>query len=100
MRATIRLLVIVVLVVLALWSGYFAALHAWLTAVPPSSDVPVHQAWTGVSCVLSGLFLIAAGVIAWTFRRRYSTPIPCSKCGYDLTGNTTGVCPECGSKPP
>ncbi|MHC4442946.1 MAG: hypothetical protein ACYTF1_02885 [Planctomycetota bacterium] len=22
----------------------------------------------------------------------------CEKCGYDLTGNTSGVCPECGEK--
>lgn len=22
----------------------------------------------------------------------------CCKCGYDLTGNTSGLCPECGSK--
>ena len=22
----------------------------------------------------------------------------CLKCGYDLTGNTSGVCPECGTK--
>ena len=22
----------------------------------------------------------------------------CVKCGYDLTGNTSGVCPECGEK--
>jgi hypothetical protein len=22
----------------------------------------------------------------------------CMKCGYDLTGNTTGVCPECGTQ--
>jgi predicted RNA-binding Zn-ribbon protein involved in translation (DUF1610 family) len=22
----------------------------------------------------------------------------CSSCGYNLTGNTSGVCPECGSK--
>jgi hypothetical protein len=21
----------------------------------------------------------------------------CSACGYDLTGNTSGVCPECGT---
>lgn len=21
----------------------------------------------------------------------------CMKCGYNLTGNTTGVCPECGT---
>ena len=23
----------------------------------------------------------------------------CPKCGYNLTGNTTGVCPECGTMP-
>ena len=23
---------------------------------------------------------------------------PCRKCGYDLTGNTSGTCPECGTK--
>ena len=22
----------------------------------------------------------------------------CGKCGYDLTGNTSGVCPECGTR--
>jgi hypothetical protein len=24
----------------------------------------------------------------------------CGRCGYDLTGNTSGVCPECGAKIP
>jgi uncharacterized paraquat-inducible protein A len=24
----------------------------------------------------------------------------CVKCGYDLTGNTSGVCPECGTPLP
>lgn len=28
-------------------------------------------------------------------RRRASA---CLRCGYDLTGNVTGICPECGSK--
>ena len=31
--------------------------------------------------------------------RRYSRRRKgwCVKCGYDLTGNVSGVCPECGS---
>ncbi|HRS26909.1 MAG: hypothetical protein KBH81_02265 [Phycisphaerae bacterium] len=29
-------------------------------------------------------------------RRRRVTPIACNNCGYDLTGNTSGRCPECG----
>jgi branched-chain amino acid transport system permease protein len=30
------------------------------------------------------------------FRRRYPKGY-CARCGYDLTGNTTAVCPECGA---
>jgi hypothetical protein len=42
---------------------------------------------------------------AWLWRLdRRRPPGACPKCGYDLTGNTTGVCPECGApfrlKPP
>ncbi len=29
---------------------------------------------------------------------RVQVPLPCSDCGYDLTGNESGVCPECGTK--
>ena len=29
-------------------------------------------------------------------RRKASRPGLCVKCGYDLTGNKSGVCPECG----
>lgn len=31
-------------------------------------------------------------------RRRNRRLSWCLKCGYDLTGNTTGICPECGTK--
>jgi len=29
-------------------------------------------------------------------RQTWSRPGQCISCGYDLTGNTNGVCPECG----
>lgn len=35
---------------------------------------------------------------------RHFVPLPitgdslCSQCGYDLTGNKSGTCPECGMK--
>ncbi|MHC4066868.1 MAG: hypothetical protein ACYSUI_20520 [Planctomycetota bacterium] len=31
----------------------------------------------------------------WCRRSRYA-PGFCQGCGYDLTGNVSGVCPECG----
>ena len=40
--------------------------------------------------------------IAWLAhhlrQRRRRRPGLCAKCSYDLTGNVSGVCPECGSK--
>ena len=36
---------------------------------------------------------------AWLWwRDRRHPPGHCRKCGYDLTGNVTGVCSECGTK--
>ena len=39
-------------------------------------------------------FSIATACL-WYFDRRSPAPGTC-KCGYDLTGNTSGRCPECG----
>jgi hypothetical protein len=45
--------------------------------------------------------LAALGLILLTLaiRRRLGLPGPnqCQRCRYDLTGNTSGVCPECGT---
>lgn len=34
----------------------------------------------------------------WHFDRRRIPPGHCKKCGYVLTGNISGRCPECGKK--
>ena len=45
----------------------------------------------------------AAGIVAargsWALsvRRHRRSLGRCPDCGYDLTGNTSGVCPECGT---
>ena len=43
-----------------------------------------------------GLPLFAAWVVFG--KHANLTPGGCSTCGYDLTGNVSGVCPECGVK--
>ena len=47
---------------------------------------------------LTLLFAIGPGVwfIKWRKRRRLAMAGKCPACGYDLTGNESGVCPECG----
>jgi hypothetical protein len=42
------------------------------------------------------LVAIPTGIIFWRDRRRIP-PGHCLRCGYSLTGNKSGVCPECGT---
>jgi hypothetical protein len=53
--------------------------------------------------VLGLVLLAAGGVLMLSFRRRIHLLPPgadekgrCRACAYDLTNNTTGICPECG----
>ena len=43
-------------------------------------------------------------LIVWPFTRTKTFPLGmCQKCGYNLRGNISGICPECGTpcgKPP
>jgi len=43
------------------------------------------------------IILLPTALLFWRDRRRIP-PGHCQKCGYDLTGNVSGVCPECGEK--
>ena len=57
----------------------------------------VSQPWCAVNIPLwipLALCLTVSGA-AWIPPRRRERGV-CHKCGYDLAGNTTGVCPECG----
>jgi hypothetical protein len=45
--------------------------------------------------VASGLALV--GLAAWRRRRLHRRLGGCPSCSYDLTGNLSGVCPECGN---
>jgi hypothetical protein len=47
------------------------------------------------------LSVIATWMIAARIRRlRLRVPYSCAGCGYNLTGNVSGVCPECGTSVP
>ncbi len=41
------------------------------------------------------LLMAIPSALLWR-RHRLTLPGHCSQCGYNLTGNTSGVCPECG----
>jgi hypothetical protein len=58
----------------------------WWFACP--AMVPLTPVWMPL--------LAAAFPTALTLARRRPLPGHCQECGYDLTGNVSGVCPECG----
>ncbi len=52
-----------------------------------------------ISVPLRPLLLLAviATSVLWRLDRRFPLGC-CQNCGYDLTGNVSGVCPECGTE--
>ena len=57
-----------------------------------------------MSIPLAYVVAVTALLPAWWLWKRTRQPIHqrilCGHCGYDLTGNTSGVCPECGTPVP
>ncbi len=62
------------------------------------SDVGFNRrAWVNIPLWLPlALCAIPTAVLFYVDRKR-PPPGHCRSCGYDLTGNVSGVCPECGS---
>jgi hypothetical protein len=52
--------------------------------------------WINIPIWLALFAIAVPTVILWQLDRR-PPPGHCQRCGYDLTGNVSGQCPECGS---
>ena len=80
------------------WSPYFYRMRQWsefdwmpeLIRARPASYL-ILPLW------IETLLLAILTFLLWRRDRRIP-PHCCQKCGYNLTGNVTGVCPECGSR--
>ena len=92
-RSRIRRLILIAGTWLSvLYAAAFAA-YAWLwqrEGLPPGQII-------GITYPLIYRFLAVAipTLLVWWFWPKPLKPGHC-RCGYDLTGNTSGVCPECG----
>jgi hypothetical protein len=78
-------IVLLILYHVVLWpTGFFRrAASAW-------------AGWSYSSLVFVTPWLAAIASTMWIRRNLPKSPGHCSTCGYDLTGNMSGVCPECG----
>jgi hypothetical protein len=86
--------------------SYFAAPYLWSIADGSFSFVmSIHPSWVHVLTAVHQLALVplavgASWLAARPKRRREARRAAncCTSCGYVLTGNVSGVCPECGTK--
>jgi hypothetical protein len=84
------------------WSG---GTRLYLPQAPRDQWTPffgrsnVGRTWVAAVPLWIPFVLVAVptAVLWWRDRRRIP-PGHCRKCGYNLTGNLSGVCPECGEK--
>ena len=92
---------------LRLSSGWVYLEHEISTPAPPGSAfatsfISSHgvsaslSVLTGCLSILPVIWLADSLVGGPMYRRRKQRR--CLLCGYDLTGNVSGVCPECGAK--
>ena len=72
----------------------------WLPVVQRIATVGGASCWyVGVPLWLPFLALAGPTAMLW-HRDRRPPPGHCRNCGYNLTGNTSGRCPECGESVP
>jgi hypothetical protein len=74
------------------WYGGFGV-NAWMPGYVDNGSA--HLFWLPLwipFAIFSGTALLLHA------RARKPKPGTCAKCGYNLTGNVTGVCPECGTR--
>lgn len=50
-----------------------------------------------IFCCFELIAILVSGVFGAAFRRRPPMPGHCMSCNYDLHGNESGTCPECGT---
>jgi hypothetical protein len=86
--------------VLASLTGGFVAAVLWLGVLTVVGG-SVSNVWPIALVVWTLLELPVAFVVGIPFLIFRNDPTPhgrCRKCGYNLTGNMSGICPECGTR--
>ena len=89
----------------AMWIGRIVSALLLVATVLAYSTRPSSSTY-GLIFIFVPLWLLCCGVIILTLsvlvlRLRTEKHLPlghCQECGYNLRGNVSGVCPECGTK--
>jgi hypothetical protein len=82
------------------WAGWYASGYSlegeWRVRL---GRIEVKRTPLAQLTVPLWMLFLGAGVptsVLWCLDRRRGSPGHCRACGYNLTGNVSGRCPECG----
>ena len=87
---------------IAAWHG---DVRKWMRyTLPPYGNAFMHTFWRFPIWIIATAFAVLPGFHHyrnWSVTRKHRTARIAARrgeciCGYDLTGNASGVCPECG----
>jgi hypothetical protein len=71
------------------------AVLAWTLSPSAYGSLPLHL---GLGMAGYATPLLIFGLLSRWYAPVRFLPGHCQKCGYNLTGNVSGVCPECGER--
>lgn len=84
-----------------IWLTIDSRFYRWVANITGSDDAALVVALVLIAVVPAMGALLTHGMIAGPLRRiSLRKPKVCSNCTYNLTGNVSGVCPECGKPTP
>ena len=74
-------------------AGLVAGMVLVMAPVPAQAGPVMVLTVAGAAAGFAAWLLAVRPRERWAYRRLRGL---CQRCGYDLTGNVSGVCPECG----